>query len=89
MTCGPCQREVPLAKSHIVPEFPYKPHYDAATRRSRGAFSWMQSSAMQGLFLPAGLALVVAGPNGSASLAVGGGLIVLVVVSRLAGRRSE
>ncbi len=45
---------------------------------------------MQGLFFLVGLALVIAGLNSSASLAVvGGGLIVLAIVSRLAGRRSE
>lgn len=28
MTCALCQEEVPLVRSHIVPEFLYKPHYD-------------------------------------------------------------
>lgn len=32
MTCALCQLEVPLVRSHIVPEFLYKPHYDEKHR---------------------------------------------------------
>ncbi len=32
MTCALCQQEVPLVRSHIVPEFLYKPHYDEKHR---------------------------------------------------------
>lgn len=32
MTCALCRLEVPLVKSHIVPEFLYKPHYDEKHR---------------------------------------------------------
>ena len=32
MTCALCRQEVSLVKSHIVPEFLYKPHYDEKHR---------------------------------------------------------
>jgi len=32
VTCALCQREAPLVRSHIVPEFLYKPHYDEKHR---------------------------------------------------------
>ena len=32
MTCALCQEEAPLVRSHIVPEFLYRPHYDEKHR---------------------------------------------------------
>ena len=32
MTCALCKREAPLRRSHVVPEFLYKPHYDEKHR---------------------------------------------------------
>ena len=46
-------------------------------------------NAMQGLFVLAGIALVIAGLNGNRPLAfVGGGLIVLALVGRVMGRKT-
>ena len=50
----------------------------------------MTRNAMQGLFILAGIALVITGLNNSRSLAiVGGGLIVLAVVGRFMGGKDE
>ena len=45
-------------------------------------------TAMQGLFVLAGIALIIAGLNGTRSLViVGAGLIVLAAVGRVLGRK--